>query len=182
LPLAEIPAGGAVGSSSPRRAAYIKSVRPDLEIVPLRGNVPTRLAKVKQGELAATMLARAGLVRLGLDHEITELLTGLLPAPGQGALGIVATAGTPAAEALAVLNHAETRAAVDAERAVLAGLGGGCSLPLGTLARPEGNGWRVSAVFFAEDGAAHEASHVHADPAVAAAACVDGLLAAGALR
>jgi hydroxymethylbilane synthase len=142
--LAELPAGAAVGTSSPRRAAFLRHARPDLRIAPLRGNVPTRLQRVAQGRVDATVMARAGLLRLGLDREVAEVLEDLLPAPAQGALAVVARRDTAAADLAARLDHAETRRAVEAERAVLAGLGGGCSLPLGVLAVRDGRRWRLS--------------------------------------
>lgn len=151
--LAELPEGGVVGTSSPRRASYVRSIRPDLEIVNLRGNVPTRIAQVTSGKLAATVLARAGLVRLGLESAASDVLTDLLPAPGQGALAIVTRADQgEATEIAAALDDPETRRAVEAERAVLAGLGGGCSLPLGVFAERLGPRWRVSSVLYREDG------------------------------
>lgn len=156
-PLAELPPRGVVGTSSPRRAAFLHSARPDLTIVDLRGNVPTRLRKVASGEIAATVLARAGVERLGLDVKLAEVIgpPRLLPAPGQGALALVTRADDERATALALrLEDPDTRLAVDSERTVLAGLGGGCSLPLGVLARRDGKLWRVSAVLFLEGGAA----------------------------
>lgn len=151
-PLAKLARGSRIGTSSPRRAAFLRSVRPDAEVVDLRGNVPTRLRRVARGELAATVLAGAGLHRLGLADRVSETLRDLLPAPGQGALGIIARRGSEAAGILAALDHEETRAAVGAERRVLAGLGGGCSLPLGVHARRTGDRWRLESVLFLDEG------------------------------
>jgi hydroxymethylbilane synthase len=138
--LAELPAGAKVGTSSLRRRVQLLALRPDLETPDIRGNVPTRIAKVREGQYDATILALAGLKRLGLEHEASEILphAGMLPAPGQGALGIECREEDSGLRALlARLNHAETAAAVTAERAVLSGLGGGCSTPLGAWARVE---------------------------------------------
>lgn len=181
LPLARLGEGARVGSSSPRRAAYVRSVRPDLEVVELRGNVPTRLSRVASGELAATVMARAGLVRLGRDAAISEILSGLLPAPGQGALGIVARKGTDAARIAAAMDHAETRAAVQAERGVLAGLGGGCSLPLGVRAQRRGGRWHLASVLFLVGGASRlEDEREGDDPARLARESAEALIEKGA--
>ena len=180
VPLRDLPEGARIGTSSPRRAAFLKHLRPDLEMAPLRGNVPTRIRRVREGVVDATLLAEAGLGRLGLADEITEIVDGLLPAPGQGALAVVAVAGTEAEAAARTLDHADTRTAVDAERAVLAGLGGGCSLPLGVHAARTGDVWEVRAVFFGEDGAPRTESCTDADAAEAARRCADGLRRQGA--
>ncbi|MBE3590292.1 MAG: hydroxymethylbilane synthase [Firmicutes bacterium] len=137
--LAELPPGAAVGTSSPRRAAQLRAARPDLNIVPLRGNVDTRLERVAGGELDAAVLAAAGLERLGLADRIREMLDPdtVCPAPAQGALAVEARAGDEEALAVArALDDARVRRAVQAERSVLAALGGGCFLPLGALAEP----------------------------------------------
>jgi hydroxymethylbilane synthase len=156
-------------------------VRPDADVTDIRGNVPTRLGKVESGELDATLLAKAGLVRLGLEAAISETLTDLLPAPGQGALGVVVKRGGSAGEIVAGLDHAPTRQAVDAERAVLAGLGGGCSLPLGVHAVPEDGGWRLRAVLYLEDGTALTDDRTGPDPLRLAAEIARGLRARGAV-
>jgi hydroxymethylbilane synthase len=180
-PLKELRAGARVGTSSPRRAAFVRSVRPDVELTDVRGNVPTRLGKVESGELDATLLARAGLVRLGFEAAITETLTDLLPAPGQGALGVVVKRGSPATGVVKDLDHAPTRQAVDAERAVLAGLGGGCSLPLGVYAVPEDDRWKISAVLYLDGGGALTDERTGADPVRLAAEIAEGMRARGAL-
>jgi hydroxymethylbilane synthase len=129
----ELPRAAKVGTSSLRRACQLKERRPDLESVPLRGNVQTRLRKVEELELDAAVLAQAGLKRLGLDWRATELLEPevSLPAVGQGVLGIEARAGDAETKArLAALEHAPTRQVVAAERAFLARLEGGCTVPL----------------------------------------------------
>ena len=185
VPVVELPPGAVVGTSSPRRAGFLRSERPDLKIVNLRGNVPTRLRRVADGELAATMLARAGLVRLGLPQtHVGEILAPprLLPAPGQGAMAITARIeDEETARRVAVLDDAATRTAVEAERGVLAGLGGGCSMPLGAWAEPMEGGWRVSASLFREDGSARlDESREGADPSALARECAEALLARGA--
>ena len=133
--LAALAPGARLGTSSLRRVAQAKHVRPDIEVVPLRGNVPTRVAKVKEGKggLDAAMLAAAGLERLGLSSDIAARLDPLeiMPAPGQGALGLEIRADDRAArEALATLAHEPTTRAVTAERALLAALEGGCQAPV----------------------------------------------------
>ena len=137
LTLGELPAGARVGTGSPRRIAQIRALGLGLELVPLRGNVDTRLGKVSGGELDAVVLARAGLARLGRLAEITEVLDPLqvLPAPAQGALAVECRAGDDDVEKLlSSVDDAYTRAAATAERAVLARLQAGCTAPVGALA------------------------------------------------
>jgi len=133
LTLEKLPRGARVGTSSLRRSCILRSRRPDLEIVSLRGNVQTRLKKTRELELAGAMLAAAGLKRLGLEHEITEVLSPevSLPAVGQGVLAIQCrTQDAEVRALLAPLEDAVTRVAVTAERALLAKLEGGCTVPL----------------------------------------------------
>ena len=137
LTLGELPVGSRVGTGSPRRVAQLLALGLGLDVVGVRGNVDTRVGKVHSGELDAVLLARAGLARIGRLEEVTEVLDPLqmLPAPGQGALAVECRAPTTSlATALAVLDDPATRAATDAERAVLATLEGGCSAPVGALA------------------------------------------------
>ena len=136
LTLGELPVGSVVGTGSPRRAAQLHALGLGLEVVGVRGNVDTRIGKVRSGDYDAVVLARAGLSRIDRLAEVTEVLDPLqvLPAPGQGALAVECRAGDELAAQLAVLEDAPTRAAVDAERAVLATLEGGCSAPIGALA------------------------------------------------
>jgi hydroxymethylbilane synthase len=137
LTLGELPVGSRVGTGSPRRAAQLHALGLGLEIVDIRGNVDTRIAKVRSGEYDAVVLARAGLARLGRVDEATEVLDPLqvLPAPGQGALAVECRAmDTELLRDLAVLDDPSTRAAVTAERSVLSTLEGGCSAPIGALA------------------------------------------------
>ncbi|HST36701.1 MAG TPA: hydroxymethylbilane synthase [Allosphingosinicella sp.] len=129
--LAALPHGARIGTSSPRRAAQLLARRPDLEVAPIRGNVQTRLAKIERGEFDATLLAAAGLDRLGLDIG-TPL--DLLPAPAQGAIGVEILAERGELRALlAAIDHAPTHEAVDRERAFLAALGGDCHSAVAAL-------------------------------------------------
>ena len=126
--------GARVGTSSPRRVALLRHLRPDLEVAPLNGNLPTRISKVASGEFSAAMLAAAGLQRLGIDPDDLLPASLALPAPGQGALAVEVRADAPlVAELVSPLNHPPTAAAVHAERAVLRSLGGGCLLPVSAL-------------------------------------------------
>ncbi len=137
LTLGELPVGSRVGTGSPRRAAQLHALGLGLEVLAIRGNVDTRLGKVASGELDAVVLARAGLARLGRLAEVTEALDPLqmLPAPGQGALALECrSADTALAADVAVLDDPATRAAVTAERRLLADLEAGCSSPVGALA------------------------------------------------
>jgi len=135
LTLGELPTGATVGTGSPRRTAQLRALGLGLSVVPVRGNVDTRVRKVAAGQLDAVVLARAGLARLGRLAEVTEVLDPLqiLPAPAQGALAVECRLG-PLVDDLAVLDHAESRTTVDAERALLAFLEAGCSAPVGALA------------------------------------------------
>jgi hydroxymethylbilane synthase len=147
LTLAELPHGARVGTGSPRRAAQLLTVRPDLETVAIRGNVDTRLAMVGD-DLDAVVLAAAGLNRLGRIAEASEILPteDVLPAPGQGSLAVEIADSAPGelAELVRALNDPNTRAAVTAERAALAVLDAGCSAPVGALATVAGDTLTVS--------------------------------------
>lgn len=150
-----LPKGARVGTSSLRRMASLKASRPDLDIVPVRGNVDTRLGKVDGGEFDAIVLALAGLVRLGLADRATELLSleVSLPAVGQGALGIECREDDDFTRArLAPLHHAETAICVTAERGVLVALGGDCKTPMGAHAEREGGSIRLRAFVADENG------------------------------
>jgi len=155
LALNQIPQGALVGTSSGRRAAQLRLLRPDLRTEPIRGNVDTRLRKVREGMFAASLLAVAGLRRLGLESEIAQIFSvdEMTPAPGQGALGIETRQDGEARLICAQLDHPETRQQVACERAVLSALGGGCQLPLGALAEHDGKGFLgARAVIIAPQG------------------------------
>lgn len=137
LTLGELPAGSTVGTGSPRRTAQLATLGLGLDIRPIRGNVDTRLRLVTSGELDAVVLARAGLARLGRLGVVTEVLDPIqvLPAPGQGALAVECRADrTDVQEAVSILEDADTRICVTAERALLAALEAGCTAPVGALA------------------------------------------------
>jgi hydroxymethylbilane synthase len=138
----DLPPGARIGTSSLRRRAQLLHRRPDLSVETIRGNVPTRLRRAAPGDMDAVVLARAGVERLGLGEHISEVLDSalLLPAPGQGAIGIEIRDGDARVQqALAGLQDPSTRAAVDAERAFLRALGGGCQVPVGSLAHVRGD-------------------------------------------
>jgi hydroxymethylbilane synthase len=135
--LADLPAGATIGTGSPRRAAQLLLMRPDIRPVPIRGNADTRLGKVASGEVDAVVLAYAGLARLGELDVVSEVFEAdtMIPAPGQGALAVECRAGAgELAGLLAQVDDVATRAAVTAERVVLAELEAGCSAPLGAYA------------------------------------------------
>lgn len=153
--LAEMPAGGTIGTSSLRRSAQIVERYPALDIRLLRGNVDTRLAKLDRGEYDAIVLAVAGLKRLGLEARATARLSAdeMLPAPGQGALGIECLAAHEEVVALlAPLADGSTTACVLAERAVSRALGGNCSLPLAAFAQANKDNMRLRALVASADG------------------------------
>jgi len=145
-----LPAGSVVGTSSLRRAAQVLALAPAVRVTALRGNVPTRVAKLQRGDYDAILLAAAGVSRLGLDLdglEVAELPPEvMLPAPGQGALAVEARAADPHTADLGALHDASVARRVGAERLLLQMLGGGCHLPLGCLADEDGNGLRLAAV------------------------------------
>lgn len=152
--LRELKHGARVGTSSPRRAAQLQRARPDVQIVPLRGNVATRLAHIDAGEADATLLAAAGLDRLGMADMGVELsLDAFLPAASQGAVGIDRLASrADLIPLLEAINDAETFIAVHAERAFLAAVGGNCHSPVAALARVEGAQVRLRAEIFTANG------------------------------
>ncbi|MFI5302026.1 MAG: hydroxymethylbilane synthase [Polyangiales bacterium] len=150
-----LPQGARVGSSSLRRKLSLLAVRPDLDVTPLRGNVDTRLRKVEQGEADAIVLARAGLVRLGLADRATEILEPetTLPALGQGALGIEARENdVDLARVLATLHDVETAVCVSAERGVLGALGGDCKTSIAAFAKRDGTALFIRAFIAEPDG------------------------------
>lgn len=160
---AALPQGAVVATSSLRRRAQLAHRRPDLKLIDIRGNVDTRLRKLDEQNLDATILAEAGLSRLGLASRITEVLDNawMLPAVGQGALGIECRAADSQTLALlAPLNDAPTRAAVLAERAMLRTLGGGCHLPIAARTAVAGETVTVTGVVLSPDGSRRiSASH-----------------------
>jgi hydroxymethylbilane synthase len=145
--------GAVVGTSSPRRAAQLLSIRPDLKIVPLRGNVETRLAKVQSGEVDATLLASAGLKRLGIDAGVAIPTETLLPAPGQAVIGMECrTDDTMTQSVLSTVSNAITYDCVIAERAFTRALGGSCTSPVAAFCVLEDGDLRMRAQIFSEDG------------------------------
>ncbi len=154
-----------IGTSSPRRAAQVRHLRPDLKVVRLNGNIPTRIAKVARGECDAAMLAAAGLSRLGLEADDYFPLEAVLPAPGQGALAVeMRSADTEVADLLSRLHDQPTEAAVRAERAVLRSLGGGCLLPVSALGRVTDSQLKLEARVISDDGARQVHAQATGDP------------------
>lgn len=153
--LKDLPKGAVVGTSSLRRQAQVLRARPDLKVIPFRGNVGTRLNKMKSGEVAATLLATAGLNRLGLQDEITSYfeLEDMIPAPGQGAVAIETRIGdAEVLDFLRPLNDFETGLCARVERAVSLGLGASCRMPLGAIATIKGDQIFAKAALFSPDG------------------------------
>lgn len=151
----ELPQGAKLGSSSIRRAAQMLRVRPDLQVVQFRGNVDTRLSKLEAGVADATLLAVAGLNRLGKQDKITAYLDPMdfLPAPAQGAIGIeIREADARTADLVGVLNHAPTATTIAAERALLATLDGSCRTPIGAFTELNGVSCRLTAEILSPDG------------------------------
>jgi hydroxymethylbilane synthase len=161
LTLGELPAGARIGTGAPRRVAQLHALGLGFHVEPIRGNVDTRIRKVSEGDVDAVVLARAGIARLGRMNEVTEVLDPLqmLPAPGQGALAVECRAGDTdlVAAVRAAIDDPRTRAAVTAERAVLATLEAGCSAPVGALAEvaegDDGDELWLRAVALSADGA-----------------------------
>jgi hydroxymethylbilane synthase len=152
--LDDLKQGAVVGTSSPRRAAQLLAARPDLKIVPLRGNVDTRLKKLDEGEVDATILSAAGLHRLRMDDVGTALpFDIMLPAPGQGALGIECRADdTDCMQLLKLLDDSDSRCTVMAERAFARALGGSCHSPVAALAKVGRMQVHLTAEILSEDG------------------------------
>jgi hydroxymethylbilane synthase len=155
----DLPPGARVGTSSLRRAAQMRHARPDLSIVPFRGNVETRLRKMRDGEADATLLALAGLRRLGLAHGdsypggVTLGTDEILPAPAQGAIGIVCRADdAPLRARIAAISHEPTAIAITAERAALDALDGSCRTPIAALATLAGDSLALRVAIFTPDG------------------------------
>jgi hydroxymethylbilane synthase len=190
--VAELPHGARVLTGSLRRQAQLLARRPDLAVEPLRGNVETRLRKWRQSGAEGVVLAAAGLARLGLGDLPAHPLAAeeMLPAPGQGILAVQVRRGGPAEATCAALDHAPSRAAARAERAVVAAFGGDCALPLAAWARPGGSrergGLRLAALLASPDGADVARAEVEGEPREDAEAlaerCVARLREAGAER
>jgi hydroxymethylbilane synthase len=186
--LAALPRGARVGTSSPRRECQLRHRRPDLEIVVMRGNVDTRLGKLDRGDCDATVLAAAGLERLGLEARIRRRLSPqeMLPAVGQGIIGIECSSDRPdILELLRPLEHADTRIALDAERAFSAGLGASCRSPIAAHATLGDSSLRLAGLVGSADGAtifADEISGPAADAARIGSELAAHLVAAGASR
>lgn len=182
--LAALPRGARVGTSSPRRTAQLRALRPDLEYLPLRGNVGTRLSRLMRGDLDAVVLARAGIERLGLGDRATEVFSieRMLTAPAQGALAVQVRADDePLCRELAGIEHEPTRRAVETERAVLHALRGGCSVPVGAHAQVNGERVSVDAGVFAPAGDRPLRVRVEGgDPAATGAEAARQLLEKGA--
>jgi len=183
--LAELPAGARVGTGSVRREAQLRAIRPDIEIVPLRGNVPTRLRKIEEQSLDAVVLAAAGLDRLGLSDRIGERISTdvMLPAVAQGILAIEGRSDDPISRDVATLACPNAGASAAAERAFLIGLEGDCNVPLAALAEVDGQGgMRLRALLASLDGAkllTHEANVSVANAAAAGDAAAAAIRAAG---
>lgn len=161
--IAALPKGARVGTSSPRRAAQLLHLRPDLHILLFRGNVATRLAKLEAGEADATLLAAAGLDRLG-QSDIGHAIDDLLPAPAQGAVGIeVRAEDKEACRIVDAIDHKPTWRCVMAERALLAALGADCHSPVAALARLEDDLLTIRAELLAEDGGDHVTGDIVSD-------------------
>jgi len=169
--LANLRQGARVGTSSLRRQAQLRHLRPDLDLRDLRGNVDTRLRKVESGEYEAVMVAKAGLDRLGLSQRISEVLSPevCMPAVGQGAIAVECRLkDTEAGDLLAPLDDAETRTAIIAERALLSVLQGGCQVPMGAWARFERSELLLDACVCSVDGAQYVKQNATAAPDQAA--------------
>jgi hydroxymethylbilane synthase len=169
--IANLRQGARVGTSSLRRQAQLRHLRPDLDLRDMRGNVDTRLRKVESGEYEAIMVSKAGLDRLGLSQRISEVLAPevCMPAVGQGAIAVECRLkDTEAGDLLAPLDDAETRTAIIAERALLAALHGGCQVPLGAWARIERGELVMDACVCSVDGVQYVKQRAVAPPEQAA--------------
>jgi hydroxymethylbilane synthase len=182
--LMALPSGARLGSTSLRRRAQILIVRPDLSLEDLRGNVDTRLRRLRDGDVDAIVLAMAGLLRLGREAAASEVFDPdrLLPAPGQGAIALECREDdVDVAGIVAPLHHAPTASAITAERAFLAGIGGGCNVPLGAYAEHVDGGVRLRALVAREDGSRFVRGTRHGtEPAEVGRGLAEELLAQGA--
>jgi hydroxymethylbilane synthase len=181
----DVPAAGRVGTSSLRRQAQLRRMRPELDVVDVRGNVGTRLRKMAEGSYDAVVLAAAGLARLGIspDNAVPLPVDQMVPAPGQGALAVQAREGHRAAETVRALDDPRSRTAFETERRLVNLLGGGCRLPLGAYAEGRDGAIRLLAVVIRPDGSDLLWSQVEAArPEEAAGEAAEVLLEAGADR
>jgi len=155
--LDSLPHGARVGTGSPRRAAQLRALRPDVEVADIRGNVETRLAKVRSGEFDAVVLAEAGLRRLGLGDEVGHrfALAEMVPAPAQGALAVEIPSDDSRLDLIMAIDHADTRTAVEAERDLLAQTGAGCRSALGVHANVNGRAIHLTGFVADEEGERH---------------------------
>ena len=188
LPLTELPSGARLGTSSPRRAAQLKSARPDLELLPIRGNVDTRMSKASSADYDGAVLAAAGIIRLGRQAEISAYIPpqDCIPDVGQGALAVQARASdADLLEWIRAIDHAPTSAAVRAERAFLEAMGGGCTLPTAAYAQIHGDSLRIMAMVAQPDGSEifrFSGDYDLDDPIQAGEAVAAALLESGASR
>ena len=185
VPLSDLPPGARVGTESPRRQAFVRMERPDLALEPVRGNVDTRLARLDAGERDALVVAAAGLARLGLAGRIAETFAAdrMVPAVGQGALAVQTRSADPWTERVGRMNDRPTRAAVTAERAFLAAMGGGCRVPFAAHARCSGGRLTIDAAALRPDGGVilrERLTGSEVDPAGLGARAAELLLAQGA--
>jgi hydroxymethylbilane synthase len=153
--LEDLPRKARVGTSSLRRQCQLKALRPGLEILSLRGNVDTRIKKLEAGDYAAIILAAAGVGRLGLDQHVRQIIPpeAMCPAAGQGALAIeTRRTDTQTRDLLAFMDDVDTRRAIECERALLAGLGGGCQVPIGAYAQQQNGGLHLISMVGSPDG------------------------------
>ncbi|MBX7119160.1 MAG: hydroxymethylbilane synthase [Gemmatimonadaceae bacterium] len=181
-PVAALPTGARIGTSSPRRACQLKAMRPDLVMLDIRGNVDTRLAKLERGDFDAIVLAAAGLERLGWSHLVTEFLPTdrMVPAVAQGILGIEARADDADARALcAHLDDSDARRCAEAERAFLAAMGAGCNAPLAGFATVTDTALTLTAVVGAPDGRLVRVARSGTSPVALGRQVADALVADG---
>lgn len=153
-----LPKGATVGTSSPRRAAYIKTARPDVHVVPFRGNLPTRIEKLEKGDVDGTFLALAGIERLGITTELAHILPtdSFMPAAAQGAIGVECLDNNSDMRTLlSAINHAETFHSITAERAFQEGIDGSCTTPLAAYATIKDNMISLKAAYLTEDTSPH---------------------------
>ena len=177
----DLPSGSRIGTSSVRRAAQIRALRDDLEVVQVRGNVDTRLRKLAEGQVDALVLAYAGLQRLGRSAEAGGVIDAFVPAAGQGALALEARPGSIGVEALAHVIDVGAMACVSAERELVHALGASCNTPVGAHARAMADGrLELTGWVGLPDGSAWLSDHVLGDPTTAGPECAARMLAAGA--